>query len=208
MRIPQNENVNLNVNNNNAAAAAAAANNNQNPNNNNENNNNAPVNANRNGYEPVPQEAPASSNTDSSSESSSEVNEQQASSATAEETASRNRQVADTTAQPVQERLSPIALTILAIRTFFLSLVPDQPVLWWDIPTCVYKSRNRILYYNKEEILISKNQQKRKWKIIRVFINFQCCYYLYLNPEINAHVIPLPGLCMRLAYALRNYPDN
>lgn len=30
---------------------------------------------------------------------------------------------------PVPERLSPIAITLLAIRTFFLSLVPDQPVV-------------------------------------------------------------------------------
>lgn len=30
---------------------------------------------------------------------------------------------------PIQERLSPIAVAVLAIRTFFLSLVPDQPVV-------------------------------------------------------------------------------
>lgn len=35
----------------------------------------------------------------------------------------------ESTIQPPPERLSPIAITLLAIRTFFLSLVPDHPVL-------------------------------------------------------------------------------
>lgn len=46
----------------------------------------------------------------------------------AEETNSTQR-TAESAATAVSERPSPLAVTLLAIRTFFLSMVPDHPLL-------------------------------------------------------------------------------